>query len=273
LSKPFEDREARRVVRALDEISKSWWWFDPANEQHIHEFSAAWEILRRTDTFRLLGDRMREAHSAIGRTEERSFIGMRRTAMLMEQFRTMLPQSPPAPSELCDMVSTWQNRIDTGWTHEKTYLEARKYSKAECVQPDGKTIRSPPTYGTLNRGVPVILPRQVASRGHTELFVELCNVTLTPGQAPIIVHLAGSNSPTTMLKLMHKLGKRIHLQIRGKFIAIQYGSRNMRKHCELPVTLRKPERPQGRRFLPSNSMRLMARGRKSMLWIIKSCGS
>src|SRR4030095_7189425 len=162
MSKASEALEERRRKRAFDELKREWWWFDPVNNLHIHEFSTAWEILRRTRAFRQLNDQMLRC-SQSQNVDHHSLLGVMQKEKLMSEFREMLPESPPAPSELRDMVSTWQNMIANGWTPEKTYLEASRNSEAECVLPDGKTIRIPPAYGFLNRGIPIILPRQVAS--------------------------------------------------------------------------------------------------------------
>jgi hypothetical protein len=219
LSKASEQLEARWKKRAFAEFKRAWWWFDPANQQHIHEFSAAWEILRRTDAYRLLYDRMRAVSGTI---DKNSPVGVPQSGAAMISFRNMLPQSPPAPSELREMVERWQNMIANGWTPEKNYFEASKHSRTACVLINGQTIRIPPTYGFNNRGIPVILPRQVASKGHTTLFVELCDIALIPGQVPEVVHRGGSTSPTEMLAHMHELGKPIARRISGRFIAIEF---------------------------------------------------
>lgn len=219
MSKASDELEAQRRKRAFEEFNRAWWWFDPTNKQHIHEFSAAWEILRRTRAYRLLHDRMRAVCETI---DKNSPVGFLQKGAAMISFRDMLPQSPPAPSELRDMVERWQNMIANGWTPEKNYLEASKQSETGCVLPNGQTIRIPPTYGVCNQGVPVILPRQVASKGHTSLVVELCDIEVTPGQPPRIVHVAGPCSPIGTLTLMHKHGKPIARKISGRFIAIEF---------------------------------------------------
>ena len=140
----------------------------------------------------------------------------------MISFRNMLPQSPPVPGELGEMVEWWQNMIASGWTPEKNYLEASKHSRTACVQSKGQTFRIPPIYGVGNQGVPVIIPRQVAPKGHTFLAAELCEIEVAPGNPPRIVHVAGSHSPIHMLTDMHELGKPIPRRISGRFVAIEF---------------------------------------------------
>jgi hypothetical protein len=221
MTKASEALEARRRTQVFEEFKREWWWFDQANKQHIHEFSAAWEILRRTRAFRHLDDQMHRRFQS-QQIDQHSFLGVIQKGKLMSAFREMLPQSPPAPSELCDMASTWQNMISNGWTHEKNYLEASQNSEAECVLPGGKAIRIPPTYGFLNRGIPVILPRQVASQGHTSVFVELCEIANASGQPPTFLHLDGSSAPIDTLAFMRKHGKPVTFTEKGRFIAVQF---------------------------------------------------
>lgn len=219
MTKNSQDLEARRREQAFEDFKRDWWWFYPANRQHIHEFSAAWEILRRTRSYQLLSDRMR---ASTGRIDQHSFIGFLQAGRAMSFYQEMLPQSPPAPSELREMVTRWQTMIAAGWTREKNYLEAIKHSHTACVVSNGQTIHIPPTYGGSNMGVPVILPRQVASKGHTSLLVELCDIEVTRGLPLKIVHVAGPCSPTSTLTLMHKLGKPITSNLSGSVIAIQF---------------------------------------------------
>lgn len=92
------------------------------------------------------------------------------------------------------------------WTPEKTYLEASKNSACECVLPDDKRIRIPPTHGFINQGIPVILPRQVASKGHTSFFVELCHVGFAADGLRRIEHVAGARVPIETLTHMRTTG-------------------------------------------------------------------
>lgn len=85
----------------MEDNTKKWWWFDPKNKQHVHEFSASWEILRRTDAYRQIYDRMRVVSGTI---DKNSPICILQTGAAMISFRNMLPQSPPVPSELREMV-------------------------------------------------------------------------------------------------------------------------------------------------------------------------
>ncbi len=66
MSKASEELEARRRERGLEEFKRKWWWFDPANKKHIHEFSVSWEILRRTKVYRQLQNRIRAVCGTIG---------------------------------------------------------------------------------------------------------------------------------------------------------------------------------------------------------------
>src|SRR6266404_476914 len=66
--------ELRRIERATEELRLKWWWFDPVNKRHIHQFSVAWEILRRTQVFRALNYRMREIRSAVERTRQQPVV-------------------------------------------------------------------------------------------------------------------------------------------------------------------------------------------------------
>lgn len=221
MSKASDELEGRRRHQAFEQFKREWWWFDPANSQHIHEFSAAWEILRRTCAYKQLHEKMHRCLLS-QKLNEHSFDGVIQKDELMSMFREMLPQSPPAQTELRNMASAWQTMIANGWTPEKTYLEASRHSNAERILPDGRTIRIPPTYGFLNRGIPVILPRQVASHGHTSVIVELCEITIASGQTPHVLHVDGPSAPTEMLRWMCRRGKPIILNEPGRFIAIEF---------------------------------------------------
>src|SRR5882672_3318248 len=107
------------------------------------------------------------------------------------------------------MVSAWHNMIAAGWTPDKTYLEASQNSAVQVGLPDGKVVCIPPTYGMGSKVIPIIIPRQVASQGHTHFFVELCDLCTVPGEAPKLKHLAGSTAVTEMLQFMHRHGKSI----------------------------------------------------------------
>jgi len=224
LSKAAKELEARRGERANADWERQWWWFNAAHREHVHEFSAAWEILRRTSAYRMIYNRMNALCLPRGTIDPRSLFDVFRVGSFMSQLPNMLPQSPPAPMELREMVARWQNMITDGWTPEKTYLEASQSSQAQCVLSDGKEIQIhiPPTFCVLNRGIPIILPRQVTSQGHTHLFGELCEVSFIAGHAPRIKHLAGSDSPTAMLGFMQSLNKPVTFEIDGRFIAIQF---------------------------------------------------
>ncbi len=138
MSKASDELEARRKKRANEDFKRDWWWFDPANHQHIHEFSASWEILRRTRAYYQLHDRMRAICGTIDKNSRFSFM---QKGAAMNLFRDMLPQSPPEPSELREMVERWQNMIANGWTPEKNYLEASQLSGTACVLSNGQIIR------------------------------------------------------------------------------------------------------------------------------------
>ena len=203
----------------MDDNTKKWWWFDPRNKQHIHEFSASWEILRRTGAYRLIYDRMRVVSKTI---DKNSPVRILQIGAAMISFRNLFPQSSPVPSELREMVERWQNMIVNGWTPIKSYLDASKHSRTSCSLPSGQTIYIPPTYGFNNFGIPVILPRQVASKGHTALFVELCEIEVAPGKPPRIVHVEGSCSPSFALQDLNDYGKPIALAKSGRFIAVEF---------------------------------------------------
>lgn len=223
-------------MRALEEFKPEWWWFDKANKQHIHELSAAWEILRRTESYRLLFDRMRAACSAAADPEERSVIGVLRKARLVSQLQALLPRTPPAPPELRQMAGHWQTMIVNGWTPDRTYLAAAETSKAECVLSDSKRIRIPPIAGILNRGIPVILPRQVEPSGQTFLFAELCNIT--PRQPPQFAHVAGVTAPSDALRAMQRYRKPIPCDLHGLHLAFLF-------HLQRPAkALRKLVKPE-----------------------------
>lgn len=222
MSGASKELEAKRRESAFEGFKQDWWWFNPGNRKHIHEFSAAWEILRRTKAYLLLYDRMRSLRSANAGIEGRSFVDFVQRATLRSSLPDMLPQSPPTPRELCDMLGRWQDMIANGWTREKTYLEASQNSTVECVLPDGRAIRIPSTHGPLNQGIPVILPRQVTSKGHTALFVELCEIAFVPGQTPNYKHLAGPCAPTDALEFMRRKGKSIRRKLQGNFVVVEF---------------------------------------------------
>lgn len=149
MSEASKELEAKRRARAFEGFKHDWWWFDPARKQDIHEFSAVREILRRTKAYRFLYDRMLVLNAAKVRIKGRSFDDFVQRARLASSLPDLLPQSPPAPRELREMVSRWQNMIANGWTPEKTYLEASQNSKVVCVLPDVRAIRI-----TCLRGLP-----------------------------------------------------------------------------------------------------------------------
>ena len=213
MSKTSNESVAEASADAVADFERQWWWFNPAHREHIHQFSAAWEILRRTNSYRLIHDRIKAFPLVDGPLGP---------LKLLTELRKMLPQSPPASRELREMVGRWQNMIVNGWTPEKTYLEARECSEVECLLPDGKRIRIPPTHAGINCGVPIILPRQVRSQGHTHVFVELCEICLTAGHAPRIEHLAGSKAPALTLRWMSNHAKPTPSGISGRFIAIEF---------------------------------------------------
>ena len=225
MSKAVKALEARRTeCAAKEDWERQWWWFNAAHREHVYEFSAAWKILRRTSAYRIFGNRMNALCLPRGTIDPRSIFDVFRVGTLSSQLPKMLPQSASAPTELCEMVGRWQNMIADGWTPEKTYLEASQSSQTQCVLSDGKTLRIhiPPTFGVRNCGIPVILPRQVTTQGHTYLFSELCEITFIVGQATSIKHLAGSSAPAAMLRNMQWRNKPVASEISGRFSAIQF---------------------------------------------------
>jgi len=220
VNKVFEMLESRRRERAFKQFKRDWWWFDKANESHVHQLSAVWEILRRTRAFNQLNEKMARWRDAMKKAERQSFEGVVQKGKLMSSLREMIPQSPPAAAELCDMVGVWQNMLANGWTPDKTYLQASENSNVQCALPGGKLARIPPTYGGKNFGVPIVLPRQVASRGHTSLLIELCEARMEENRKRLI-HLAGSVGPTQTLRFLAEHGKTVSLED-GKYLAIQF---------------------------------------------------
>lgn len=222
MSKAADELEVKRWEIAFHEISKAWWWFEPKNEQHIHQFSAAWEILRRTEAFRLLHDKLR----SLGKVDSHSSSGVLEAIRWKAQADAILQRFPPVPNELREMVGCWQNLIANGWTPKKTYLEASRNSRYTCELPDGKAIRIPPICGSLNQGVPIILPRQVLARGHIELWAELCDII--SGQPARLVHVAGPCAPTTTLRSTGRVSRVLGAGVSGRFVAIEFD-------CQHPV--------------------------------------
>jgi hypothetical protein len=220
VTKAFTTLEARRRERAFEDFRRQWWWFNDANAQHVHQFSAAWELLRRTRAFNHLHEKMIRWRAAFEGSTQASFAGVVQKGKLMASLHEMLPGTVEAPTELHDMLQVWQNMLANGWTPEKTYLQASTHSAVQCMLPDGKSVCIPPTHGGKNHGVPLILPRQVASRGHTSLVVELCDIRHEADRTQV-AHVSGSVGPTQTLQFLVKNGKTLILKD-GNFIAVQF---------------------------------------------------
>ncbi len=206
--------ETRRQARAKDEFQDLWWWFNSANQEHIHEFSAAWEILRRTKAYKALQFRIQEVCAG-------AEADVSRAGKVGLDLQAMLPQAPPAPRELREMVRRWQVMVMNGWKHDMTYLEVIANAETLCVRANGKDVHIPPACDFRNGLLPVILPRQVASKGHSALFVTLCEFKATSRGARRIHPIAGKPLVVGMLKEMirHNMLSRLP---KGKFVAVQF---------------------------------------------------
>jgi hypothetical protein len=82
--------------------------------------------------------------------------------------------------------------------------------------------KQPDRHGFINQGIPVILPRQVASKGHTSFFVELCRVGFGTDGLRRIEHVAGARVPIDTLTHMRTCRELPNLGQEGSFIAVQF---------------------------------------------------
>jgi hypothetical protein len=112
--------------------------------------------------------------------------------------------------------------IANGWLPEQTYLIASAHAMARCTLPDGKVI-SIPVYDLNNKGIPVILPRQVASEGQTSLYVALCKISAVHGQPPSIDLLAGVPDVSDMLRhILPYADRKLQKQLVGSFVVVSF---------------------------------------------------
>ena len=100
MNKAARELEVRCCERADEEWKRQWWWFDEANRKHIHEFSTAWEILRRTKSFHALYEEMNRLNLECGAVAPNS---LRNSTGFLEKFRRIVPKSSKFPTELREM--------------------------------------------------------------------------------------------------------------------------------------------------------------------------